>query len=301
MFIYLDEGFIHFSQEQKDYIEKLGYQIQNEPDLQTEILVSSRGSDLKKVEKLGQLKVIQLMSAGYDFFDVDAIKARDIQICNARGVYSEAIAEFVVARILEIYQKLPFINKLQSDKEWFRDFELQTISGLKGAILGTGSIAQETGKLLKVFGSHIDGYNTSGNKPTDDFDECYKLKEFDNLASSYDFVVITLPLNEHTKHYFNKERLLSLKPEAVLVNIARGPIVSEADLIEILDQHLDAVILDVFENEPLSNESPLWNHPKTFISPHISFRNIKYKENLIDLILENLTLYSKGKELLNQI
>ena len=300
MKLFLEERNVPYNQEFKDTLVELGYTLQDTPDNKTQVMVSTNKKILNNGGLYPSLQYVQLTSAGFDYFDIEQLKAQGVKISNARGVYSHGIAEFVVTRLLEVYQDLRGLNSSQRQAEWNRDINLVSLRNLKGAILGTGSIAKEVGRLLRVFGPILEGYNRQGTQH-EEFDRCYPLSEFDQKSSSYDFIVITLPLNASTKHFFNKERLLSLNKDAVLVNIARGPIIKEDDLISILDTHLKAAILDVFEKEPLDEGSPLWTHPKTYLSSHISFKNNFYIENVIALILSNLEKYILNKEVTHLI
>lgn len=281
-----------------DALKELGYTIQSEPNQDTEVMVTTNKKYLNNPDRYPSLKLVQLTSAGFDYFDVDKLKNQGITVLNARGVYSLAIAEFVVTRLLEVNQQLRTLNKLQSESKWERKINLRSLKGMKGAILGTGSISNEIARLLKPFGPIIDGYNTKGTAH-DDYHQCFPLIEFDDYARTYDFVIITLPLNEHTKGYFNEDRLHRLSPDCILINIARGPIIIESELIKVLDYHLQAVVLDVFEQEPLVSESLLWQHPKAYLSSHVSYMNNFYKDNVSNLIQDNLIRYIKQEDLIN--
>lgn len=295
MKVYLDSHSIKIREEDLTLFKQLETTFLQQPTDEMEVYVGNDRKIINHPEEYKSLKLIQLMSAGYDPFNIEKLKEHNITLCNARGVYSYGIAEFVVTRLLEVNQELRWINQ---QTKWNKKIEFRSLLNQKGAILGTGSIATEIARLLKVFGVHLDGYNTKGTK-VDYFDSNYPLEQFDDHAQSYDFVIITLPLNDQTKYYFDKERLLSLKSDSVLINIARGPLVKESDLIEVLDNHFKAVILDVFEKEPLDDNSPLWTHPKAYLSSHISFRNNLYKENLYQLIKNNLLSWAQGSSLTN--
>lgn len=300
MKVYIDNDYLEFDQNKINELKQVGYDVKDSPTEDLDVLVSSRRKQINNTDNYENLKFIQLTSAGYDFLDTQPLKEKGILLANARGVYSEAIGEFVVARLLQVYQQLRLLEKNQQTLNWDRSLDLVSLKNLKGAILGTGSIGKEVAKRLKVFGPYLEGFNTKGSQHQE-FDACYPLEEFDQKAPNYDFVVITLPLNEKTHYYFKKERLLLLKQECVLVNIARGPIINEADLIEIMDSHLLAIVLDVFEKEPLDQNSPLWNHPKMYLSSHISFKNNYYKENIQSLIFDNLVKYIHQEPLTNLI
>lgn len=298
MKVFIDNAMFDLDEKNKNKLEQLGYEIQSQPDVKTEVLVSTNRKVINNINEYPNIRFLQLTSAGYDFLDFTQARQQEVLVSNARGVYSEAIAEFVVARLLQVNQQLRRLDHDQDIRHWNRQVRLNSLINQKGAILGTGSIGKECAKRLKVFGPVLDGYNTKGTTH-EEFDQSYPLSEFDLRASEYDFIVITLPLNSDTKHFFNKQRLLSLNKEGILINIARGPIIEENDLGEILDDHLQAVILDVFETEPLSPESSLWNHQKAYLSAHISFKNNYYVENIQNLVVDNLERFINHQELIN--
>lgn len=297
---YIDQSIVQLTQQDKDNLKKMGIDLHSEMSDEIEIVVSSNGKILNSIACYPNVKFVQLTSAGYDFINIDNLLSKGIIIANARGVYSQAIAEFVVARLLQVNQELRLLDNNQNKTNWNRQIQLQTLLNQKIGILGTGSIAQEMAKLLKVFNCHLVGFNTKG-RDVFDFDECYPLEEFDSMSPQFDVVIVTLPLNEQTKGYMDKERLLNLKADCIFVNIARGPIVKEDELIEVLDHHLKAAILDVFDKEPLESESLLWQHPKVYLSPHISFKNETSKLNLRELTLRNIKNYLNSVEIENQI
>ena len=300
MKVYIDNDYLEFDQNKIDKLKQLGYEVKETPTPDLEVIVSSRRKLINHTDNFKNLKFIQLTSAGYDFLETQPVKEKGILLANAKGVYSEAIGEFVVARLLQVYQGLRHLDQSQKAHVWDRNIDLLSLKNLKGAILGTGSIAKEVVKRLKAFGPNLDGYNTKGTHHQE-FDACYPLDQFDQKSDQYDFIVITLPLNEVTQYYFDKARLNALKKECVLVNIARGPIIKESDLLEIMDTHLSAIVLDVFEQEPLDKKSPLWTHPKAYLSSHISFKNNFYKENIQSLIMDNLVKYIKQESLTNLV
>lgn len=300
MKIYLDQELRKRLASNEEELSQLGYVFQDEADQETQVIVSNNKELINSPELYPALQYTHLTSAGFDDIDLSSIKQQQILVSNARGVYSEAIAEFVVARLLEVVHCFRQINQSQREYHWNKDVNPLSLKKMHGAILGTGSIGKETARLLNGFGTICEGFNTKGTAHPE-FNDCYPLSEFDQRADQYDFVVITLPLNDQTKHYFNKERLLLLNKEAILVNIARGQIIKEEDLIDILDSHLKAVILDVFEEEPLNQKSPLWTNEKAYLSPHISFKDNFYKDNFKKLIVNNLKRFILNEEVLNQI
>lgn len=265
-----------------------------------EVISGSIDFDFSKPSQYSNLKLIQLHSAGYDKVSLEDAKNNNISVCNARGAYSIAIAEYVIWRILDVYKNVREYEQLQKDKVWTQSRRMFSLMNKRIAILGTGSIGQEIAKRFKPFHTHLTGFNTNG-RSIDHFDETEQLNQLASLINTYDIVIIALPLNDDTKGLFNKELLLKMKPESTLVNIGRGQILVEQDLKEVIDHHLRAVVLDVFETEPLSEDSFLWSHPKAYITSHVSFNDDYTPTTRSAVIMENLRRYAQKEPLINVI
>lgn len=237
------------------------------------------------------LKYIQLTSAGFDRVPLEEIKKRGIRINNARGVYSIPMAEWALGRILEHYKHFSEFNKSQKKREWNKDRSIKEINGTKSAIIGAGNIGQEVAKRLSAFGSTVTGYDVIlGERPY--FDSVHHVNALFSEISDYDIVVLTAPYTPETHHIISKKILQSLKINATLVNIARGGLVDTDALLVALKERPDLyAALDVFETEPLSKESPLWDLENVTLSPHNSFVSNGNNKRMFNLIYNNLKEY----------
>ena len=222
------------------------------------------------------LKYIQLVSAGYDRVDMQKIREKEIEIHNAKGVYSIPMAEFAVAGVLEEYKKLGAFRDQQRKHIWKKNRELRELSGKTVAIIGCGDVGRECAKRFKAFDTVVVGVNRTVRK-AEYFDQIVGLDELDEVLQTADVVVVTLALSEETKGLV-KGRLL--KPGALMVNISRGAIVDVTGT--------DSAILDVFENEPLDENDPLWDKEGVLITPHNSFVGEGNQRRLWDTIRSNL-------------
>lgn len=242
------------------------------------------------IEKFTNLKYIQLTSAGYDRVPLDYIKKHNIDIYNACGVYSIPMAEYAVASVLQLYKNFTFFHDNQKNKLWKKDRSLQELYGRTVCIIGCGSVGTECAKRFKAFGCKVIGVDIS-LKIDDAFDKKVHLEYLDTMLAQANIVILTLPLTKETYHMFNKKRFLFLKSDVVFVNISRGAIVDTQALVEFFsDNELQArAILDVFDDEPLSQSSALWEMKNIFITPHNSFIGNANDERLSDLILSNLS------------
>ena len=294
-------------QEDVDYLTRIGFNIafkEEKEDVEDptwpNFIVTHRFTDTQPVQAFPNLKVLQITSAGFNHLDLVQIRQQNVQLYNARGAYSVPIAEYVLGKILEVLKKSQSFMQYQEQKIWESEVKMKSLYQKKAAILGTGSIGQEIAKRLQAFEVETYGFNSNG-RSIDNFDYTHPLMKFSDLAKRFDIVILALPINESTHHFFNKERLLDIKHDAILVNIGRGSLIDESALIELLDTQFSTVILDVFEVEPLPKESVLWHHPKVIVTPHNSSHDPTATLKLRQLILDNLTAYIKNVPLKNHV
>lgn len=238
------------------------------------------------IEKFQNLKYIQLTSAGYDRVDLEYIQKHGIEIHNARGVYSIPMAEFALSGVLQLYKQAAFFNENKKMCKWEKNRGLKELFEKKVLIAGCGSVGNECAKRFAAFGCEVTGIDLY---PREDmlYKKILPLTELDAQLKGTDIVVLTLPLTNQTKHILNRERIKTLKKDAVLVNIARGAVIDTAALLEQID-HLGGAVLDVFEEEPLSENNPLWGKENVILTPHNSFAGNGNGERLKTVILENL-------------
>lgn len=238
------------------------------------------------LDSFENLKYIQLTSAGFDRVPREELRARGIEIHNARGVYSVPMAEFAVAGVLQLYKQSRFFYENQKTHRWEKHRGLLELSGKTVMILGCGDVGTECARRFHAFGCTVHGLNrTPGENPA--FDAVRPLSCLDALLPQADIVLLTLALSEETRHILDAARLALLKSGAVLVNIARGALIDTEALIAALPR-LTGAVLDVFEEEPLAESSPLWDAENVILTPHNSFAGEGNGERLNMLILENL-------------
>ena len=223
------------------------------------------------IEDFPNLRFIQLTSAGFDRVPMDYVREHGIEICNARGVYSVPMAEFAVCGVLQLYKQAAFFRDNQKVHRWEKHRGLRELSGKTVCVVGCGSVGSECAKRFAAFGCRVIGVATE-RRTQEPFDGVVSLSELDNVLSEADVAVLALPLTERTAGLFDAGRLARMKPGAILVNIARGALTDEAALTEALkEKRLYGAVLDVFEDEPLPEDSPLWDMENVLVTPHNSF------------------------------
>lgn len=241
------------------------------------------------ISKFKNLKFIQLTSAGFDRAPMDYIKEHNIKIKNAKGVYSAPMAEWVVLKILEIYKNTRFFIKNQENKVWAKDRGLLELTDKVVTIVGCGSVGIEVAKRLKAFGCVINGVGRT-RVNSEYVDEFYSMADLDQALKQSDIVVLSVALTEETRHLFGRERFEVMKDSAVIVNVSRGAIIDEKELVEALDRgKFMGVALDVMENEPLDVESGLWECDRVLVTPHNSFVSDRVGDRLFGIMVENLS------------
>lgn len=253
------------------------------------------------IGKITKLKWIQLSSIGVDQVPKDIATKNNIITTNNRGGYSIPIAEWIVMTILEMMKNSKKFYEKQQKKIWKMDGSVLELYGKTIGFVGTGTIAIESAKRLSGFGVKIIGVNTKG-RDIEYFNMCYSRDHIDEMLSQCDVVVGMVPGTKDTYHLFNEDRFNAMKDGVFFVNAARGSIVDEEQLIKNLKSgKIRAAALDVYENEPLSSENPLWEMENVIISPHNSWISEMRNERRFNLIYENMKRYIENEPLKNVV
>ena len=298
-------GAFNCTTEQKLNIEKLGcevmfQQMENEPlsqEMFTAEGVICNGLFLHNdLDKFPNLKFVQLTSAGLDRVPVDKMNEKGITLCNARGVYSAPMAELALTGVLALYKNINTFYSNQQNHKWVKDRNVKELSGSTICIVGCGSVGTECARIFKPFANEVIAVDIV--KPASElFDNYYTINNVTEAVKNADVVILTLPLTDETRNMFNKDLLSQFKSDAILVNISRGAVVNEVDLINSLKKNnLGGAVLDVFCTEPLNEESELWDFANVIITPHNSFVSSKNNERLYKVVYNNLKEYMKGEE-----
>lgn len=281
----------------EDQKEEINKEISNAEII---ITVSMHNIDFKKA---ANLKWIHLTSAGADRMPEEIMNS-DIIVTNSSGVHPIPITEHVFGFMLMLERKLHLLGRFQSKKEWARG-RLQNVNELHGktiGIVGLGRIGREIARLSKAFNMKVVAVVRNPREPEDYVDELLTQKEMARVLQVSDHVVVCLPLTKETHHLFDYEIFRKMKRSAYFINIGRGKVVNEKDLIRALKENLIAgAALDVFEEEPLPESSPLWEMENAIISPHYSGWTPHYMDRVTGIFCENLTAYLQNKKMPNMI
>ena len=246
----------------------------------------------ERLDRLPNVKWIQLLSAGYDGTDFDLIHEKKLIFTNAKDIYHISMAEDVLGKILFLNRNYGHYYDNMKQGIWHPIRREPELFESTVGILGTGSIGQTIASRLKAFNTHIIGYRqTKESVPF--FDEIVSDEEgLIHLLKQSDYVIITLPLSEKTKHLIDKEKLSYLKKNAILINVARGDIIDQDALLECLKKgSFRGAGLDVTTPEPLPPNHELWTLPNVLITPHNSSSSPKLLSRLVELMDDNLKRY----------
>ena len=240
------------------------------------------------IDKFTALRYIQLTSAGLDRVPMDYVNEHRIIIHSARDVYSVPMAELAVAGVLQLFKDMTGFYENQKNHLWKKNRELRELAGKTVSIIGCGSVGTECAKRFKAFETTVIGVNdvVRENKY---YDNIVGIRQLDQILSVSDIVIISVPLTDKTKGLINSTRLDKMKKETILVNLARGAVVVTKDLLAALNKNIiGGAVLDVFENEPLDKNSPLWDLDNVIITPHNSFVSENNNRRMSSQILNNL-------------
>ena len=247
---------------------------------------------LELTKKMPNLKILQMPNAGYD----DAMEyVRDgITLCNGKSIHDDSTAELAVGLTIASLRGFPDFIRNQDKSDWVH-VKNKSINDRKIGIIGFGSIGTTIAKMLSGFAVEIIPFTQSGR------DNTIAITDLDKHLPTLDVVILILPLTKESKHLFDAKRLSLMKDGALLVNVARGPIVATDALVKELDSGRITAALDVTDPEPLPKDHPLWRAKGVLISPHVGGNTTAFESRARRLIESQLNLLSEGKPLNNVI
>lgn len=245
------------------------------------------------------LEWIHVAAAGVDKLLFDGLRSSSVVVTNAHGTFSRPIAEFVLASIMAHAKLLHESHDLQAARTW-QHRETHSVQGSSALIVGTGGIGRETAQLLSAVGMTVAGAGRSARHDDADFGEVHASADLASYIGEFDYVINAAPLTDATRGLFDGRVFAAMRPTAHFVNIGRGPSVVEADLVSALrDKQIDGASLDVFESEPLPDDSPLWSMPGVAVSAHMSGDVIGWQHALARQFVDIAERWLDGSEMPN--
>jgi phosphoglycerate dehydrogenase-like enzyme len=252
-----------------------------------------------EVVRRSRLKWIQSSAAGLDHCLTPETIASNIAVTSASGLFAEPVAEQTLALILGLLRGLPTFFRAQQKREFIRrptrDLHHATVG-----IVGLGGNGLKIAEVLRPLQTRIIATDMFTNETPPVVDELWPADQLDRLLEQSDIVILCVPLNSHTQGLIAARELACMKPDSLLINVARGPIVVERDLVAALESgHLGGAGLDVTEIEPLPLDSSLWDRPDVIITPHVGAQSARRADTTTNLVCENLRRFFADKPLIN--
>ena len=275
----------------------------------SELLERSEGAEVLITNKtlitandmalLPELKYIGVLATGYNEVDIDEAKARGIVVTNIPAYSTASVAQMVFAHILNITQRVGYYADENVRGRWtnnpdfcYWDTNLVELDGKKMGIVGYGNIGKATARIALAFGMEVLAYTSKDQK---DLPQGVKKATLDELFAESDVISLHCPLTPDTKELVNANRLKTMKPNAILINTGRGPLINEQDLADALNEgRIAGAGLDVLSIEPSVADNPLLRAKNCFITPHIAWATKEARTRLMDIAINNLRSYQEG-------
>ena len=246
---------------------------------------------------------VHSIQAGVDRFPFDSFESRGVLLTNSAGIHGRTVGETVAGYMLAFARRLHGNVENAADRRWAPPAwdEAFTLPGSAACVVGTGTLGQGVARVAGSLGVSMTGVRRTAD-PVPGFDEMYAVKDLHAAITDVEWVVSTLPLTEKTHHLFGTEAFDAMDDDAYFINVGRGPLVDEAALIEALEAgELAGAALDVFETEPLPEESPLWELDDVIVTPHCAAFTRNYYRDVAEIVRENVRRMDDGEELRNQV
>jgi phosphoglycerate dehydrogenase-like enzyme len=248
-----------------------------------------------------KLRWMHVASAGVDAVLFDELRSSDVVLTNSRGVFDDAIAEYVLGLVIAFAKDFPRSLEYQCQRQW-KWRETERVGGRNALVVGTGPIGQAIARLLRAVGMEVRGVGRTAREDDPNFGIVHASAELADQVGWADFVVSILPLTDQTRGIFDRSVFAAMKPTARFINVGRGEHVVTTDLIDALRAgELAGAALDVFDQEPLPAESPLWTMDNVLISPHMSGDTIGWKDTLARVFVANFQRWLAGEPLHNVV
>lgn len=250
------------------------------------------------------VKLICEFATGFDNVDLDYCRQRNIGVCNVRDYSTEMVAQHTFAMALFLSEKLSHYDDFVKSGKYanhnrfsYFDIPFKELAGKTWGIIGMGNIGRKVASIAKAFGCRVIFYSVTGKSSVTD----YERVDFDTVLKESDFLSIHCPLSDLSRGLIDAAALKKMKKTAVLINVARGPIVKQQDLYDALvNGEIAAAGLDVLEKEPIAKDNPLQkitDSTKLIITPHLAWASVEARERCVSMTYDNIRAFMDGKEL----
>ncbi len=246
------------------------------------------------VSRMPKLRYLCALSAGTDRLETLHTLQPDVLVTSARGIHGPQMSELAFLSMIALARDFRRMQRNQAAHAWER-WPQRLIFGKTAVIVGIGPIAEELAARCVAFGMRVIGVSDARDSAPH-FDKLMKRSELAEAAAVADYMILLVPLSANTTHLIDARVIAAMKPGAILINLARGPVVDEKALAAALRSgHLGGAGLDVFEEEPLPDASPFWDMPNVIITPRIGGMSDVYPRQVLPLLVHNLRCYEQGR------
>ena len=261
---------------------------------ETEVIISIARLFTKEVaQKAKNLKWLQCNITGPDHLIASLADRRDIILTSGRGIHGPQMTEITLLHMLALYRQVRRLAKNQETHTWDR-FLPYVLENRLVAIMGLGAIAEHMARCFRALGMTVYGISRT-NRKIEGIDKVFSRDDLTEAVKDVDFLIALVPFNPETHNIIGAKVFYAMKPSACLINVARGGVVDEAALIDALKNgEISGAGLDVFEESPLPDNSPLWDMENVFITPFTGGRSDKYAERILTVIEPNIRAYLDG-------
>lgn len=249
----------------------------------------------------GSLRWLHVAAAGVDPVLSPDVRASDVTVTNSRGVFDEAIAEYVLAQVLSLAKDLPGSLHRQRDHRW-EHRESERVAGTRALVVGTGPIGRATARLLRAAGLRVRGAGRRARPQDPDFGSVVGPEGIRRALGEADWVVAVAPLTDATRGMFDAAAFAAMSPHARFINVGRGELVRTDDLVAALRAgRIAGAALDVTDPEPLPVGHELWDLPGVVVTPHSSGDFVGWRDALVELFADNFLRWVEGRPLRNVV
>lgn len=246
---------------------------------------------------------IHSIQAGVDRFPFDDLRDADVALTNSTGIHGDSVGETVAGYMLSFARGLHRYRDSQREREWSQQpWDVPfTLADSSVCVVGLGTLGSGVAARADALGMDVVGVKRTPT-PVDHVDTVYPSGALDVAISDVTFVVLTVPLTDETTDLVGESELAAMRTDAVLINVARGPVVDQSALVDALESgKLAGAALDVFEIEPLPAESPLWGMDDVIVTPHVAAATREYYRRIAALVEENVRRHATGETLANRV
>ncbi|MGP3950216.1 D-2-hydroxyacid dehydrogenase [Streptomyces sp. 7N604] len=244
---------------------------------------------------------VHTASAGVDRLLCPELIDSDTVVTNARGVFEQPIAEYVAGLVVAMAKDFHGTWELQRQRRW-KHRETMRLAGTLAVVVGSGPIGRAIARTLAGLGVRVELVGRTAREDDPEFGRVHGSGALSGLLPSADWVVCAAPLTEATRGMFDASAFARMKSSARFINVGRGPLVVENDLVDaLLTRTIGGAALDVFESEPLAADSRIWDVPGLFVSPHMSGDTLGWRDALAEQFMDNFDRWAAGEPLLNVV